>query len=147
MKILFTALSFLLLGPLATAANAPKEITVTKSPTCGCCTKWEDHLRANGFTVKSISTPANNEIKDKKKIPQEARSCHTGVIGKYYIEGHVPAHVIHKLLKEKPKNTAGIAVPGMPVGSPGMEMGDQKEPYDVVRIDTQGKASVYESIR
>lgn len=140
-------LLLLSLAPGVASAAQPTEITVVKSPTCGCCTKWEDHLKANGFKVKSVSTTAYEQIKNEKKIPQAMRSCHTGIIGDHYIEGHVPAKTIARFLKEKPKGTAGLAVPGMPIGSPGMEMGDRKEVYDVVRVDTQGKTSVYETIR
>lgn len=137
----------LVLTGSAFGAETPKEITVVKSPTCGCCTKWEEHLTANGYKVKSVSTAAFEQIKNEKKVPLTARSCHTGIIGKYFVEGHVPAKVIDRLLKENPKNTLGVAVPGMPVGSPGMEMGARKDPYDVLAIDAKGATSVYEKIR
>jgi hypothetical protein len=131
----------------AFAAPPPTEITVIKSPTCGCCSKWEEHLRANGFTVKSVATTDHLKIKDEKKIPREARSCHTGLIGNYYVEGHVPASVLKKFLKEAPKDVAGLAVPGMPIGSPGMEMDGRQEEYDVLKITRRGAMSPYEHIR
>ena len=131
----------------SSAFGASPEITVTKSPTCGCCSKWEDHLKANGFRVKSVSTTAFEKIKDEKKVPAPVRSCHTGVVAGYFVEGHVPAKVIQRLLKERPKNTAGLAVPGMPIGSPGMETGDRKDAYDVLRIDSKGHTTVYEAMR
>lgn len=133
------------LAPVAHSAT-PTEITVYKSPTCRCCGKWEDHLRANGFKVVSKPSDDYAKIKDDKKIPQQARSCHTGVIGDYYIEGHVPASVIKKFLKSPPKDSAGLAVADMPVGSPGMENGDQKQEYDVLRVDRSGAISTYETI-
>lgn len=133
-------------APGRTAAP-PNEITVIKSPTCGCCSKWEDHLRANGFQVKSVATAEHQKIKDEKKIPEAARSCHTGLIGNYYVEGHVPASVLKKFLKSPPKDAAGLAVAGMPIGSPGMESGDRKEEYDVLKITRRGAMSVYEHIR
>lgn len=128
----------------AAAKEAAPEITVYKTPTCGCCTKWEDHLKANGFQVTSKVMKDVSPIKKKHQVPQELQSCHTGVVGKYVVEGHVPASTIKRLLKEKPANTVGISVPGMPIGSPGMEVADQKDPYAVVRFDSKGKTEVYE---
>ena len=124
-------------------AQAPKPVPVTvyKSPTCGCCGKWVEHMRANGFEVTVTDMPDVAPIKDKQGVPAALRSCHTALIGGYAIEGHVPADVIKKLLKEKP-SAAGIAVPGMPMGSPGME-GPSKDTYNVVLFDKAGKTSVY----
>jgi len=124
-------------------AQAPKPVPVTvyKSPTCGCCGKWVEHMRANGFEVTVTDMPDVAPVKDKQGVPAALRSCHTALIGGYAIEGHVPADVIKKLLKEKP-SAAGIAVPGMPMGSPGME-GPTKDTYNVVLFDKAGKTSVY----
>jgi hypothetical protein len=124
-------------------AQAPKPVPVTvyKSPTCGCCGKWVEHMRANGFEVTVSDMPDVTPMKDKQGVPAALRSCHTALVGGYAIEGHVPADVIKKLLTEKP-NAAGIAVPGMPMGSPGME-GASKDTYSVVLFDKAGKTSVY----
>lgn len=117
------------------------EITVYKSPTCGCCTKWVNYLEKEGFTVTSVNKREMHKIKEKFDIKREYQSCHTGIVGRYFIEGHVPASDIKKLLKEKPY-AKGLAVPGMPMGSPGME-GHRKDDYSVLLINKQNKATVY----
>jgi len=129
------------LGMGLTQAPKPVPVTVYKSPTCGCCGKWVEHMRANGFDVTVNDMPDVAPIKDKQGVPASLRSCHTALIGGYAIEGHVPADLIKKLLKDKP-NAAGLAVPGMPMGSPGME-GATKDTYNIVLFDKAGKASVY----
>lgn len=127
----------------ATPAGAPFPVTVYKSPTCGCCAKWNDHMSASGFKVASNDLPDVNPLKDKHGVPQQARSCHTALVGGYVVEGHVPADVIRKMLRERPA-IVGIAAPGMPVGSPGMEMPDgRKDTYQIVAFDKQGKTTVY----
>jgi hypothetical protein len=132
----------LLSGALGLAqAPKPVPVVVYKSPTCGCCGKWVEHMRANGFDVTVNDMPDVTPIKDKQRVPTALRSCHTAIVGNYAIEGHVPADVVKKLLKEKP-NAAGLAVPGMPMGSPGME-GASKEAYNVVLFDKSGRTSVY----
>ena len=115
-------------------------VTVYKSPTCGCCKDWISHLKDNGFKVKAIDSSNMSLIKDKNGVPSGARSCHTAVIKDYVIEGHVPAADIKKLLKEK-REVAGLAVPGMPMGSPGME-GSRVDKYSVYEFDKQGGATV-----
>jgi hypothetical protein len=125
----------------ATASEAGSVITVYKSPSCGCCQLWVDYLKANGFEVKTIDMDDLSEIKTASGVPRPIQTCHTAVVGGYVIEGHVPADVITKLLKEQPK-IAGIGVPGMPVGSPGMP-GSPVEHYDVLSWDKTGKTSVY----
>lgn len=110
----------------------PTAITVYKDPSCGCCTSWVSHLRANGFTVTTHDRNDVDTLKDSLGVPTALRSCHTGVIGKYVIEGHVPAADIRKLLADKPKGVVGLAVPNMPAGAPGMEMGARKDRYDVM---------------
>jgi hypothetical protein len=126
----------------AASADEPTKITVYKSPTCGCCSKWEQHLKKNGFTVESHSTENMDAVKNQKHVPEAARSCHTAVIGKYVIEGHVPAEDIKRLLKEKPSGVVGLAAPGMPQGSPGMETGVD-EHYDVVSFNSKGQTKVF----
>lgn len=129
-----TALVVLVLFSIATIAVMPahaQEITVYKTPSCGCCTKWVDHLAENGFEVTVQSLDDLSPVKSRLGVPQELQSCHTAEIDGYVIEGHVPAGDIERLLEERPDAT-GIAVPGMPVGSPGMEYGARKDPYDVI---------------
>ena len=116
-------------------------VTVYKSPTCGCCTKWVDHLRKHGFQVTAKDTEDMNAIKASLGVPRNLTSCHTAVVGKYVIEGHVPAEDITRLLAEKPK-VVGLAVPGMPAGSPGMETG-RVDRYDVIAFREGLKSSVF----
>jgi len=118
------------------------EVTVYKSPTCGCCQKWVDHLKTNGFSVNAINTDDLVKHKIANGVPYELGSCHTALVGGYVIEGHVPASDIKRLLKERPP-VRGLAVPGMPIGSPGMEQGAHKDKYEVLAFDKQGKTSVY----
>jgi hypothetical protein len=125
----------------AAPAGQTVEVTVYKSPTCGCCTKWEDHLRENGFRVVSVQREDMNAIKQEHGIPQGLQSCHTALVNGYAVEGHVPADVIRKLLTERPR-VKGIAVPGMPMGSPGME-GPHKDEYEVYTFDASGPKDVY----
>jgi hypothetical protein len=120
-----------------------KSMTVYKSPTCGCCNKWVDHIRAAGYDVKTIDVDDVTPYKEKYGVPLDLASCHTGVIDGYAIEGHVPADVIDRLLKEKPKGAKALAVPGMPMGSPGMEVPGRKDAYNVILVDAKGKRSVY----
>jgi len=136
--------------PAASAANPAQAsagqplVVVYKSPTCGCCTKWVEHMRQNGFQVESHDTAGVDAIKDQAGVPMAARSCHTGLVGGYAIEGHVPADVIRRLLREHPSDVAGLAVPGMVTGSPGME-GPYPEHYDVIAFTKDGQTRVYES--
>jgi hypothetical protein len=118
------------------------EVTVYKSPTCGCCNKWIEHMQANGFTVKAQNVADIMPYKSANGVPLALGSCHTAKVDGYVIEGHVPAADIKRLLKERPK-VLGLAVPGMPVGSPGMEQGAHKERYDVLTFDNAGNTSVY----
>lgn len=129
-------------APAAWAAPAVPTIDVYKSPTCGCCVKWIDHLEANGFTVRSHDTGDLAQHKQRLGIPAGYQSCHTAEVGGYVIEGHVPAGDIKRLLKEKPQ-ARGLTVPGMPVGSPGMEQGSHKDAYEVILLDKNGAPQVY----
>ena len=118
------------------------EMTVFRSPTCGCCGKWIAHAKAAGFPVKDEITEDMSAVKQQYGVPASMTSCHTTVVGNYVIEGHVPAEDVQRLLAEKP-DIAGIAVPGMPVGSPGMESGDYIEPYAVFSFTESGETAVF----
>jgi hypothetical protein len=121
-------------------AGAPT-MTVYKSPTCGCCTKWVEHVQKNGIAVVAKDVDDVTSLKRDLGVPVALWSCHTGVIEGYAIEGHVPATEIRRLLKERPK-LAGVAVPGMPAGSPGMES-PRPDHYDVIAFDTKGRTRVF----
>jgi len=125
--------------------SAPATMEVYKSPTCGCCSKWVEHVKQAGFAAKvtDLDDQALDALKAKHGIPRTAQSCHTALIGGYVIEGHVPAAEVQRLLKEKPA-VVGIAVGGMPTGSPGMEVaGVAPRTYNVVTFDKQGAVRVY----
>lgn len=125
-------------------AVEPIEIEVYRSPTCGCCSKWLAHLKENQFVIKDNVTEDMQAIRDKYGVPKNMASCHTALVDGYVIEGHVPAADIKKLLKIKPA-VIGISVPGMPSGTPGMEMGGRKDPYKVVSFDKENKYKVFNS--
>ena len=124
------------------AAKKPT-ITVYKDPSCGCCKSWIEHLIKHGYRVDAKDTPEMTEIKRTLGVPDGLTACHTAVVNGYLIEGHVPAADIARLLKEKPK-VAGLAVPGMPMGSPGME-GPRTQHYQVLSFDKAGKTKVFAS--
>ena len=129
-------------GPGAAAASALLAV-VYKTPTCGCCAKWVEHLQSNGYKVEVHDVESVEPTKAELGVPGALASCHTAKIGGYVFEGHVPADVIQRVLREKPQIT-GVAVPGMPMGSPGME-GPTRDHYDIVAFDGNGHTSVYES--
>ena len=132
-----------LVAQKAAPALAPAGVlTVYKTPTCGCCHQWIEHMKAAGFQVREVDMDDITEVKQTSGVPIKLRTCHTGLIDGYVVEGHVPADLVKKMLAEKPKVT-GIAVPGMPQGSPGMEQGDAKDPYEVLLFDKTGKTTVY----
>ena len=131
------------LGSAPRAQRPATSVTVYKSPTCGCCTKWVDHMRANGFEVTAQNVEDMGAVKQKHGVPAQAGSCHTSLVGGYVVEGHVPADVVKRLLTERPKVT-GVAVPGMPAGSPGMEVPGRRDPYTIVSFDQSGQLKVYE---
>jgi len=118
--------------PMVSSANADAklQIEVIKRPSCGCCTRWVEHLKNNGFTARVTESGQLTAIRTRLGVPKSLAACHTAQIEGYVIEGHVPAHAIKRLLAERPDAT-GLAVPGMPVGSPGME-GGTPETYDVI---------------
>jgi hypothetical protein len=120
--------------------QAPK-VDVYKDPTCGCCGNWVVHLQRQGFATTVTDLRDMTPVKTKYHVPAQLRSCHTAVVAGYVVEGHVPATDIHRLLKERPM-VVGLAVPGMPIGSPGME-GLNGKPYDVLAFDAAGKTRVY----
>lgn len=123
-------------------AGNQTEIMVYKSPTCGCCKKWVKHLQDNGFKVKTKDVRDVVPIKIENGVTPKLASCHTALVEGYVIEGHVPASDIKRLLKEKPK-IKGLAAPGMPMGSPGMNQGNHKNPYNVISFDGQGNNKVF----
>jgi hypothetical protein len=132
----------LLLAGMSFNAWAGLEITVYKSPTCGCCNKWVKHLEDNGFDVKAKNVTDVIPYKIKYGVTPQLASCHTAVVDGYTIEGHVPASDIKRLLREKPA-LQGISVPQMPVGTPGMEQGDRKDPYQVISFDRDGRTGIF----
>ena len=145
------AAGILLLGGVALVMSfrpgdqpADADIHVYKSPTCGCCTKWVDHMQAAGFKVSVENVVDMASVKERTGVPFDLSSCHTAIVGDYVIEGHVPARVIRAFLDEAPE-LAGISVPGMPIGSPGME-GPNPQPYDVIAFDKDGNRGVFERI-
>ena len=119
-------------------AEGRSALTVYKDPGCACCTKWVAHLRANGLVPEVHDRSDMDALKDSLGIPTALRSCHTAVAGRYLIEGHVPAADIKRLLATSPKGVLGLAVPDMPVGSPGMEMGGRADRYQVLAFDARG---------
>ena len=126
-----------------TAEKMP-EVIVYKSPTCGCCGKWVEHMQKNGFTVTVHDVQDVTPYKNRNGIAEDLASCHTAIVGNYVVEGHVPAAEVRKMIVEKPA-IRGISVPGMPIGSPGMEQGEHKDNYDVIAFDMNGKRSVFAS--
>ena len=133
------------LAPSLMAQSRP-QVEVWKDPDCGCCKEWVSHLEASGFQVK-VHDSGNTQARSRLGVPDKLGSCHTAQVGGYAIEGHVPASNIHRLLKERPK-AVGLAVPGMPVGSPGMdgpEYGGRKDSYDVLLVLAGGNSRVYQT--
>ena len=129
--------------PADARAGTATKITVYKDPSCGCCTKWVDHLRASGFAPTARDRSDMDALKDSLGVPVSLRSCHTAVVGKFVVEGHVPAADVKALLARPPKGIVGIAVPGMPAGSPGMEMGGRRDDYEVTAFFVGNKTSVF----
>jgi hypothetical protein len=138
-----SATGLLALPTFIEAAAPDTPITVYKTPTCGCCKAWVAHLEKSGFKPTTHDLNDLSETKDTLGVPDALRSCHTAVIGRYVIEGHVPADLIRKLAAEKPANVLGLAVPGMPAGSPGMEVPGRKDAYDVIAFTRDGKRTIY----
>jgi hypothetical protein len=129
----------------ATARTGPS-VEVWKSPTCGCCKDWLAHLEAHGFVIAKVHDVGNTGARGRLGIPADLGSCHTALIGGYAIEGHVPAADIQRLLAQRSEGVIGLAVPGMPIGSPGMDgpaYGNRRDRYDVVLLRKDGRRSVF----
>jgi hypothetical protein len=131
-------------GPPAAGASTPIQAEVWKTPTCGCCKAWVMHLQASGFSVVAHDVGDTSAMRSQLGMPAKLASCHTARIGGYAIEGHVPAADVKRLLSEKP-HAIGLSVPGMPVGSPGMEQGDQRDKYAVLLVLHDGETRIYQS--
>ena len=140
MRKLFAVVVLACVVTASVAADLP-EIEVWKDPNCGCCSKWVSHLRASGFRVKAYDTASVASVREKFGMPQRYAACHSARVGNYVIEGHVPASDIKRLLQEQPE-AIGLSVPGMPIGSPGLE-GPYSEPYQTLLVDRSGNASVF----
>ena len=119
------------------------EVSAFRSPTCGCCGAWLDHMKSQGFKVKDHLVEDMEGIKREHNIPSDLTSCHTAIVGGYVVEGHIPAADVIRLLSEQPA-IAGIAVPGMPIGSPGMESGNRREPYTVFSFTADGEITTFQ---
>ena len=129
---------------VAQAHSERNLVSVWKTPNCGCCKAWITHLQAEGFKVMAVDVPDTAPIRKDMNMPARLGSCHTAVVEDYVIEGHVPAKDIKRLLKERPR-ALGLSVPGMPIGSPGMEMGTKKDPYKVLLVPEDGSTRVFQS--
>jgi hypothetical protein len=142
------AIALLVNGCFAWAENGQVEervdIVAHRSPSCSCCGKWVEHLKQNNFNVKDIVSDDVQAIKNKYGVTQEMASCHTAIVDGYVVEGHVPANDIRTLLKNKP-DVVGITVPGMPSGTPGMEMVGKKDAYQVISFDKKNQQQVFNS--
>ena len=138
-KVVWISLTVLF---LAGSAAYSADMTVTKSPWCGCCSAWIEHMRQAGFEVTVHDEEDLTAIKEKMGVAPKLQSCHTGEVEGYVIEGHVPAADVLRLLAERPK-ARGLTVPGMPAGSPGMEMGDRRDAYDVLLIREDGSTEIF----
>lgn len=136
------ALPVALAAPAAAARSRVPEVVVYKNPSCGCCGQWVAHMQANGFavTVREVADPG--VVRAEQGLADVFASCHTALIDGYVLEGHVPAADVKRLLVLRP-NAVGLAVPGMVVGSPGMEMGARIDPYEVLLVDRSGQSSVF----
>ena len=140
------ALALPLLAAPALGAQTQPLVEIWKDPNCGCCGDWVAHLQASGFRTK-VNDMGNTAARKRLGVPEKLGSCHTGLVGGYAIEGHVPAREIWRLLKEKPP-ALGLSVPGMPVGSPGMDgevYGNRRDPFDVLLIARDGSTRVFQS--
>lgn len=144
MKKLLLAAIAVTLG--ATSTNAQTSISISKDAGCGCCVVWIDHLEKHKYqtTSRNLDYTELSDYKTQRSVPDHLRSCHTAEVGGYTIEGHVPAADIDRLLAEKP-DAIGLTVPGMPLGSPGMDFGGQKDAYDVLLIKANGSTEVFAS--
>ncbi len=148
MKFVTGALSLVALVTMLAAlavADEATTVTVYKSPSCGCCSKWVRHLEQHGFTVETHDLYDVTPVKRANGVPRGLVSCHTALVGGYVVEGHVPASDVARLLEQRPR-VVGLAVPKMPIGSPGME-GPNPEPYQVLSFDDKGRVAVFSSYK
>jgi len=129
------------LGARTQAAKGRTPILVFKDPSCGCCSKWIDHINANGFAAQ-VTDGDMRPVKVRYQVPRALESCHTAAVGGYVIEGHVPASDIRKLLAAKPNNILGLTIPGMPQSAPGMDV-LPFQPYDVLTFDAKGQTTLF----
>lgn len=135
------------IAPAVLASNTLPTMDVYKRASCGCCGKWIDHMTANGYSIIPHDMEDLSALKKEKGVPSYYQSCHTAVSAEGYIfEGHIPARIVQQFLNEKPQNVIGLTVPGMPVGSPGMEVGDKFMPYDVLILMSDGTVAKYAHI-
>jgi len=141
-RLLGQAVILLLSASSAASVLAAEKVVVYKSPACGCCSQWVEHMEKNGFSVEVHKVRNVEPFRQRFGVPDSMASCHTALVGGYAIEGHVPAADVKRLLREKPK-ARGIAVPGMVSGSPGMEQGSRHDPYNVMLFNANGQAKVY----
>lgn len=130
--------------PVLVSEDSSMDIVVYRSPTCGCCSKWLAHLETHGFNVQDNVIEDIQKIKDQYGVKRTLASCHTAIINGYIVEGHVPANDIKTMLRDKP-DIKGLTVPGMVVGTPGMEMGNKKVPFKVFAFDKDGQATLYKA--
>jgi hypothetical protein len=128
--------------PARAAPPASPLVEVFKDPSCGCCTAWVEHLKASGFAVKVTEVSDTGAARKRLGMPDAFGGCHTASVAGYVLEGHVPAAEVRRLLATRP-DAIGLSVPGMPVGSPGMEVGSRRDPYQVLLIDKRGRDSVF----
>jgi hypothetical protein len=145
-RLLLAGVGMLSMPAFARQPAPPIEIEVWKSPTCGCCKDWVAHMEANGFRVK-VHDVGNTAARARLGLAEKFGSCHTARVGRYAIEGHVPAQDVLRLLRQRPQGL-GLAVPGMPVGSPGMDgpaYGSRRDPHDVLLVAADGSSSVFSS--
>jgi hypothetical protein len=146
---LFLSAFFILIPAVGSAATDATNqlLTVYKSPSCGCCSKWVDHLQANEFLVKSVNHQDMASIKEQAGIQAQYQSCHTGFSEQGYVfEGHVPARYVEAFLLDPPEGAIGLAVPAMPIGSPGMEMGQRFQAYKVILLLKDGRSRVFAQV-
>jgi hypothetical protein len=143
----FAAIAGGLSAACSAATAKPVAMTVHKDPSCGCCTAWAERMTASGRFVPTLVDQASMaELKARLRVPPELAACHTSEVGGYVVEGHVPAADIVRLLRDKPVGIIGLAVPGMPAGSPGMELpGGRRDAYEVIAFTADGRASIFAS--
>ncbi len=135
-------------SPRTDLASQVLNITVYRTPTCGCCQGWVEHIKQNGFQVTDIVKPESEiqAIRQKYNLPSDFASCHTSEVAGYLVEGHIPVADVKHLIAQKP-DIAGISVPGMPIGTPGMEMGDRKQSFNVFAFQQDGQTQVFNSYK